>query len=54
MFCFSTANKNNVLQKVSVDDREVRQPANFYECRVTRSMHEDDLVFDIHLRVSVI
>ena len=51
MFCFSTANKNNVLQNVSVDDRDVRQPANF---RVTRSMLEDDLVFDIHLRVSVI
>ena len=54
MFCFSTTNKNNVLQNVSVDDREVRQPANFYEYRVTRSMLEDDLVFDIHLRVSVI
>ena len=54
MFCLSTANKNNVLQNVSVDDRDVRQPANFYECRVACSMLEDDLVFDIHLRVSVI
>ena len=53
MFCFPTANQNNVLQNASVDNSKVRLPANFYENRVTRSMLEDDLVFDIHIRVSV-
>ena len=51
--CFVYKNKNNVLQNVSTDNSKVRQPANFYECRVTRSMLEDDLVCDIHIRVSV-
>ena len=49
MFCFPTANQNNVLQNASVDNSKVRLPANFYENRVTRSMLEDDLVFDIHI-----
>ena len=53
MFCFSSANKNNVLQNVSTDNKKVRQPANFYESRVTRSMLEHDLVFVIYIRVSV-
>ena len=53
MFCFSSANKNNVLQNVSTNNKKVRQPANFYESRVTRSMLEHDLVFVIYIRVSV-
>ena len=54
MFCFSSANKNNVLQNVSTDNKKVRQPANFYESRVTRSMLEHDLVFVIFIRGDLI